>query len=216
MKLIKKPLMAASLCVIPNCHTSASTNADSFLSHRSENVLKLLAMLKRWRNRICRIFATRINAELTFNKTSAVTGWAPLVKATSHSETANPANPDSPQHSHRDAAYLKNRSILCVGGRLTLYADYERLVANCGGCFLAFHGDADDSLDRLPLLLEMTDMIICPVDCVNHEAFLMVKRFCKHTQKPCVLLDRSEVRTFNAGIHALAKAGDEMSGNRNP
>ena len=216
MKLIKKPLMAASMCAIPNYHTSASTDANSFLSHRNENVLKLFSMLKRWHNRISRIFATKINAELTIDKTSTVTGWAPLVKATSHSETANPANPDSAQHSHRDAAYLQNRSILCVGGRITLYADYERLVANCGGCFLAFHGDDDDPMDRLPLLLEMTDMIICPVDCVNHEAFLMVKRFCKHTQKPCVLLDRSEVRTFNAGIHALAKVGDEMSGNRNP
>lgn len=216
MKLIKKPLMAASLCAIPNYHTSASTDADSFLSHRNENVLKLFSMLKRWRNRISRIFATKINAELTLNKTSSVTGWAPLVKTTGHIETASAAIPDSTLIPYRDTAHLKNQSILCVGGRIKLYADYERLVANCGGCFLAFHGDADDSLHRLPLLLEMTDMIICPVDCVNHEAFLMVKRFCKHTQKPCVLLDRSEVRTFNAGIHALAKAGDEMSGNRNP
>ncbi|MBL0010498.1 MAG: DUF2325 domain-containing protein [Nitrosomonas sp.] len=93
--------------------------------------------------------------------------------------------------------------MLCVGGRIKLYQEYSQLIENSGGRFMAFHGDPDDRLDNLPKLLEDADMIICPVDCVNHEAFLTVKQYCKHSGKTCVLLDRSELDTFDFGIHML-------------
>ncbi len=214
MKFIKKPAVAASLCAIPHYHASPSTDADGFISQHNRNFIQLFKMLNRWRDGLGRIFANHTSAGSTVNKTS-ITNWAPLIKASSCIETTGTVNPNAAQHSHRDTAYLKNRSVLCIGGRIKLYSQYERIIAKHGGFFLAFHGGADDSLDRLPMLLEMTDMIICPVDCVNHEAFLMVKRFCRYTQKPCVLLDRSEVRTFSAGIQALAKADYEMSNDQN-
>jgi hypothetical protein len=47
-------------------------------------------------------------------------------------------------------------------------------------------------------------MIVCPIDCVNHHAFFAVKRYCKHSGKPCVLLERSGLPTFCKGIAALA------------
>ncbi len=216
MKFIKKPAVAASMGAIPHYHVSPSTDVDGFITQHNRNFIQLFKILNRWRDGLGRIFANHINAGSTANKTSVITGWAPLVKASSQIETTDTADPNDTQHSHRYTAYLKNRSVLCIGGRIKLYSQYERIIAKHGGFFLAFHGGAGDSLDRLPLLLEMTDMIICPVDCVNHEAFLMVKRFFRYTQKPCVLLDRSEVRTFSAGIQALAKADYEMSNDQNP
>ena len=42
-------------------------------------------------------------------------------------------------------------------------------------------------------------MVICAVDCVNHEAYFTVKRYCKYFGKPYVLLDRSDLATFRKG-----------------
>lgn len=208
MKFIKKPVIAASLSTIPHYHSSNSTNAD--ISYRFGSVIQLFTLLKRWWDEISRILITRINLGSSINKTIAITDWAPLIKASSNIDTTIADNPNTRNH-HYGTAHLRNRSILCVGGRIKLYTQYERLIAAHGGHFLAFHGDANDSLDRLPMLLEIADLIICPVDCVNHEAFLIAKRFCRYSQKPCVLLDRSDVKTFNAGIQVLSKVSNEIS-----
>lgn len=204
MKFIKKPAIAASLSTIPHYHSSNSTNADSLFSYLFGSVIQFFTLLKRWCDGLSRVLMIRINFVSNANKSPAFTDWTPLIKASSN-------NPNDMRSHHYGTAHLKNRSILCVGGRIKLYSQYERLIAARGGHFLAFHGDANDSLDHLLPLLEMADLIICPVDCVNHEAFLIAKRFCRCSQKPCVLLDRSDVRTFNAGIQALSKVIGEVS-----
>ena len=135
-------------------------------------------------------------------KNFPVIDWAPLVKTSFPIKTCNTNNTNqSNVYSSND--HLAGRSVLCVGGRIKFYPEYSRLIENSGGSFVAFHGDANDRLDHLPQLLKDTDMIICPVDCVNHDVFFIVKHYCRHSGKPCVLLDRSEVDTFCLGINIL-------------
>ncbi len=100
---------------------------------------------------------------------------------------------------------LNRHTILCVGGYRKLYPDYQTIISDVGGIFLPFHGDSDESLNKLPHLLEEADMIICAADCVDHEAFFWVKRYCKHSGKTCVLLDRSKLGTFKQGVQKLAQ-----------
>ncbi|HEU4855388.1 MAG TPA: DUF2325 domain-containing protein, partial [Nitrosospira sp.] len=57
---------------------------------------------------------------------------------------------------------------------------------------------------HLPVLLDHADMVVCPMDCVNHTVFFTVKRYCRRSGKPCVLLDRSSLSTFRKGIATLA------------
>lgn len=128
--------------------------------------------------------------------------WAPLVKASVSIKTYNTNNTNQ-NNTPSSNYHLAGRLVLCVGGRIKLYPRYGQLIENSGGSFIAFHGDPDDCLDKLPQLLEKADMIICPVDCVNHDAFLIVKRYCKYSGKPCVLLDRSKEDTFHNGINML-------------
>ncbi|AEJ02905.1 hypothetical protein Nit79A3_3170 [Nitrosomonas sp. Is79A3] len=143
---------------------------------------------------------TKVNP--TFPKNFPIIDWAPLVKTSFPIKTCSTNNANQ-NNSHNSSDYLAERFVLCVGGRIKLYPEYSQLIENSGGSFIAFHGDPGDRLDKLPQLLDKADMIICPVDCVNHDAFLIVKHYCKYSGKPCVLLDRSEVDTFNAGIHML-------------
>lgn len=101
---------------------------------------------------------------------------------------------------------LVDKSVLCVGGQLKLYPQYGQLIEVLGGRFIAFHDIVNGtSLKELLQLLQKADMIICPIDCVNHEAFLIVKQYCESFGKLCVLLDRSTVATFHQGIHELIR-----------
>ncbi len=120
------------------------------------------------------------------------TEWIPIIKATTHLKK-------------NDARYsLKDRSILCVGGQAKNYPAYRALVEAIGGHLFTFHGDSNDNPEHLYELLEKTDMVICPVDCVNHQAYFTVKRYCQYSGKQCVLLDRSQVATFQKGVKTLA------------
>jgi|GEM_PF-1815755 len=140
-----------------------------------------------------------VRAPIVFSN-SQVTDWAPLIKTASPTKNCNSVN----QTNDYSQYHLAGQSVLCVGGRLKLYPEYHQLIKNSGGQLMTFHGDPNDPLDNLPQLLEKADMIICPVDCVNHQAFFIVKYYCKYSGKPCVLLDRSETNTFCRGINMLA------------
>ncbi|MCB1936888.1 MAG: DUF2325 domain-containing protein [Nitrosomonas sp.] len=106
---------------------------------------------------------------------------------------------------------LKRKSVLCVGGQIRLYPAYRQIVEDAGGQFMSFHG-ADNATDAagsdlsdLYTLLNQADMIICPIDCIRHDAFFVVKEYCEHSSKPCVMLDKSRITAFYNGIRMLQK-----------
>ncbi|WP_292989936.1 DUF2325 domain-containing protein [Nitrosomonas sp.] len=100
-------------------------------------------------------------------------------------------------------SHFSGQSVLCVGGQILLYPAYRQIIEDAGGQFLSFHGGADMSIIDLHKLLQDTDMIICPIDCIRHEAYFVIKRYCEHFSKPCVMLDRSRITTFYNGIRML-------------
>ena len=134
------------------------------------------------------------------NNNSHGINWAPLIKSNVHILNSTVSN-----------RCLTGYSVLCVGGRAKLYPAYKQLIENSGGNLLTFHGNPNDSLEKLSRLLEKTDMIICPIDCVNHEAFLIVKYYCQCSGKLCILLDRSEINTFCTGIRVLSMLSSQQN-----
>ncbi len=99
---------------------------------------------------------------------------------------------------------LAGRRILCVGGRNRLIEQYRELVARCNGRFEHHDGGVEDNRQRLGALLSAADAVVCPVDCVSHDAYYRLKRFCKRHHKPHVFLRSS-------GISAFARALDSMA-----
>jgi len=104
-----------------------------------------------------------------------------------------------------DGIDLHGRRILCVGGRGSLNRYYRDLVQRCNGELIRHDGGLEDSRQRLEALLSSADAVVCPADCVSHDAYQRTKRYCKRTDTPCVLLDRS-------GIGAFAKALSQLGG----
>jgi hypothetical protein len=78
------------------------------------------------------------------------------------------------------------------------------VVEIAGGSLLIYRGDQQGDGDHLLTLLVRADALLCPVDCVNHDAYFPVKCYCKHSGKPCAVLARPDLPTFRKGVEVLA------------
>ncbi len=199
MKFLKKPAMVTASGTIPHHHFTDSEFTGTFFSCYLSKFTKLL---RAWKRRFDYMNLKIAGHRPVSNRRISVIDWVPLVKAGFSPETVSENNQMDFQNSTDH--WLHGQSVLCVGGRIKLYPEYHRLIKNCGGCFIAFHGNSHDNFEDLPRFLKQADMIICPVDCVNHEAFFTVKHYCKYSGTPCALLERSEIKNFEAGIRMLA------------
>ena len=177
----------------------------SYFHHRSDIRLKYL-FKKNIKLNICKLLKLKFNNHKT--TVSSGTNWAPLIKANTTLSFATCA----PIHyirneigiNHRiNCPELSEKYVLCIGGRRRLYPEYRCLIKSLGGNLLIYRGNQKGDTNRLPALLNCASMVVCPVDCVNHETYFAVKYFCNKSGKPCVLLDRSDLPTFRKGIEIL-------------
>jgi hypothetical protein len=112
---------------------------------------------------------------------------------------------------------LAEQKVLCVGGKAALYPEYRRVVEASGATLFFYRSDPrPTSSQRLAKLLAQADMVVCPVDCVNHEAYFTTKRYCKYSGTPYVVLDRSDISTFRKGVATLAELVAVRAGDRTP
>ncbi len=128
------------------------------------------------------------------------TEWIPLIKANLI------IKPDTGQEligMLNNNHSLAEQTVLCVGGRAALYPDYLRLVETAGGSFISYRGSPENNRDRLYMLLNQVNMVICPVDCVSHDDYFAVKRYCKLSGKFCAFLERSSLPVFAEGLAML-------------
>lgn len=99
---------------------------------------------------------------------------------------------------------LCGRRILYVGGRTNLVRHYRELVERLGGTFVHHDGGVEESRRILPRLVNAVDAVICPLDCVSHDACLRVKALCGHDLKPLKLLSSSGLSSLVRCLNELA------------
>ncbi|MBI5330779.1 MAG: DUF2325 domain-containing protein [Betaproteobacteria bacterium] len=122
----------------------------------------------------------------------------------------NAAPTDCSGECHRCADRLAGRCVLCVGGRTPLLPHYRQLAERLGVRLLHHDGGREEHLSRLPDLLNASDAVVCPTDCVGHLAYYQLKKHCKQTNKPCVLAKNSSVAGFAAALTRLAQGRAEI------
>ena len=98
---------------------------------------------------------------------------------------------------------LCGKTILYVGGLHKMISHYKKLVENHGGKFLHHDGGKEASRAILPKMLSTADAVLCPIDCISHDACTCVKKTCKRYQKPYVMMRSS-------GLSSLAKGLTEI------
>jgi Uncharacterized protein conserved in bacteria (DUF2325) len=99
---------------------------------------------------------------------------------------------------------LCGRNILYVGGRTSQNSHFRALVERANGQFMHHDGGREDSHCHLSAVLQKADAVLCPLDCVSHNAVERVKRFCKRNQKMLMLLPRSSLSAFSQGLNEVA------------
>lgn len=105
---------------------------------------------------------------------------------------------------------IDGQTILCVGGRPNLEPQYNAVVSRYQGQLLYHDGGLEDNIKRLENLLASADAVICPTDCVSHDAYWRTKRYCKRTGKPCVFIAKSGVSSFAHGITEIPMAQENL------
>jgi hypothetical protein len=91
---------------------------------------------------------------------------------------------------------LCGRRILYVGGRKNLVDRYRQIIERQGGEFIYHDGGIEESVSCLFGSLERADVVVCPIDCISHNATRLAKQHCKQDTKPFFLLR-------NAGMSSL-------------
>jgi hypothetical protein len=98
---------------------------------------------------------------------------------------------------------LEGLSLLYVGGRPNQVAHLRALGERLGAAFLHHDGGIEDQSGLLAGLASRADLVLFPVDCVSHEAALMVKRLCRQAGKPFVPLRTAGQGAFLAALAAF-------------
>ncbi|MGD2075809.1 MAG: DUF2325 domain-containing protein [Gammaproteobacteria bacterium] len=116
----------------------------------------------------------------------------------------NASNERSTQEGFLNSINLLGRCILYVGGRSRQCAHFRALVERQNGQFLHHEGGLHGGRLQLGAMLPKADVVLCPLDCVSHDAANRIKQFCKRYGKKLVLLPRSSLAAFTRGLTELA------------
>lgn len=95
---------------------------------------------------------------------------------------------------------LCGKTVLYVGGLHKMVPHYKQLVEKYGGRFIHHDGGKEASRAQLPKMLYSADAVLCPVDCVSHDACNRVKKICKRYQKPFVMMRSSGLSSLAKGL----------------
>ncbi|MBI3283790.1 MAG: DUF2325 domain-containing protein [Burkholderiales bacterium] len=87
-------------------------------------------------------------------------------------------------------ADLRDKAVLCVGGRTASVPSYRQLIEETGGKFSHHDGGEQNSPAQLEASLAAADLVICQTGCISHSAYWRVKDHCKRTGKRCVFVEQ--------------------------
>jgi hypothetical protein len=118
-------------------------------------------------------------------------------EGTARSDAAGPVvRPEKPESTGR----MDGLSLLYVGGRPSQIAHLRDLAESLGAKFLHHDGGIEHHPDLLAGLTSRADAVLFPVDCVSHDAALMVKRLCRQADKRFFPLRSSGATSFLAAL----------------
>lgn len=110
------------------------------------------------------------------------------------------ARPDGTPDGQIAPHVLKDRRVLYVGGRPSSTPAIRDFVHRCGGEFLHHDGGLESRKGLLAAQLPRADVALFPVDCVDHDSMLSVKRLCERHGVPFIALRTASLGSFAAAV----------------
>ncbi len=103
------------------------------------------------------------------------------------------------------------RAVLYLGGRSGTIDHLRRIAEEHDARFVHHDGGLEDGAQRLDSLLPSVDCVLCPIDCVSHDACLRAKKACKTLGKPFLALRSASQASFRAALRRVAEDGGDAS-----
>lgn len=103
---------------------------------------------------------------------------------------------DATQGSTASLPILDRMRIVYVGGRPGSNAAIRRIVESAGGEITVHDGGIEDRKGLLAAALPGADMVVFPVDCIDHDSMNMLKRVCERSHVAWYPLRTASVASF--------------------
>lgn len=97
-------------------------------------------------------------------------------------------------------ADLSGRCILYVGGRAKQCKHFRDMVTERNGEFIYHDGGLEDTNIRLDAILRRADAVLCPMNCISHNAVKKAKRYCKQSATPLIMMPHASLQAFSHGL----------------
>lgn len=110
-------------------------------------------------------------------------------------------------------AGVEGKRVVYVGGRPSSNAALKALVSSAGGELVVHDGGVEDRKGLLAAALPGADLVVFPVDCIDHDSMNMLKRVCERHQVDYHPLRTASVASF---IDLIARLQTAPSASQNP
>ena len=114
------------------------------------------------------------------------------------------------------AAHLHGRRVLYVGGRPSSIPAIRGLVEHHGGSFQRHDGGMEDRKGILSSAVAAADLVVFPVDCVDHDSVGNLKRLCVRLSIAYMPLRSASVASFAAAVANRLSGEDAEQGAPRP
>ena len=111
-----------------------------------------------------------------------------------------------------DTGVLRGRRLVYVGGRPSSNQTIRAMVQAAGGELLLHDGGIEDRKGLLAAALPRADLVVFPVDCVDHDSMGTVKRVCERHGVPFHPVRSASVASFAALLATLAAPQNPQAG----
>lgn len=105
---------------------------------------------------------------------------------------------------------LRDKAVLCVGGRVAAVPVYRQLIECSGARFLHHDGGEEEATRQLDASLAAADLVICQTGCISHGAYWRVKEHCKRTGKQCVFVEKPSASSLARCLRNLEVKSDPI------
>ncbi|WP_337659899.1 DUF2325 domain-containing protein [Anderseniella sp. Alg231-50] len=116
--------------------------------------------------------------------------------------------PQSPVASFDPGLGLCGKAVLYLGGRQASVPQIAKAAEAARVSLLHHDGGLEQSTHLIDDLISRCDAVICPVDCINHQACLKAKKLCKKMHKPFMPVSSRGTTTFQRALAELASRLD--------
>jgi hypothetical protein len=112
-----------------------------------------------------------------------------------------------PSVSEARCAAPGHQRILYLGGRPAMVPHLREIAQARAAAFLHHDGGIEDSPHRIEEMIEQSDAVICPIDCVSHGACRMAKSVCQRLNKRFLPIPTASRAGFERALEQLSAAG---------